>query len=248
MRLALAALLVCLACPAARADAPAASGLDKPLLRRSVSKGRDQVRRCYERALELTPGLAGTLRVDFVIGPDGAVLSATASGMDDAGLIACITKVFLGLRFPRPGGGGKVNVSFPFSFREDAGPPPAVPTVSTDADGPMDVTVAPRPPAAPTPSPHHYAAVLREASPRVRACYERALVKQPALAGQIKVRLTIGKRGRVSKVTVDGLGDKAMDRCVALVIRKLVFPAPEGGRQSVVFPYELSPPAPPPAP
>jgi hypothetical protein len=61
-----------------------------------------------------TIALAGTVQVQFFIKPDGTVASAAASGVDPA-VASCVADVIKSLAFPKPNGGGGVQVNYPFT-------------------------------------------------------------------------------------------------------------------------------------
>ncbi|HVK65902.1 MAG TPA: AgmX/PglI C-terminal domain-containing protein [Polyangium sp.] len=89
----------------------------------------------------------------------------------------------------------------------------------------------------------------------VRACYEEGLKRNPNLEGRIGVRFVIGKDGRVTKAGAVSdpsaefaterseplLPDEKVVACVVGAFEKLVFPAPEGGIVTVVYPIQFSP-------
>ncbi|MFO0595440.1 MAG: AgmX/PglI C-terminal domain-containing protein [Myxococcaceae bacterium] len=73
-------------------------------------------------------------------------------------------------------------------------------------------------------------------SSKVRQCYERALVKNPKLAGKVSVSLTIEPSGKVSAVhAVDSL-EPTVDACVVKLVERLVFERAEG-KTVVTFPF-----------
>jgi hypothetical protein len=59
---------------------------------------------CYRGALERKPGLAGVVRLRFVIGASGNVESVRDAGSDlpDGKLVDCVAEGFYALSFPRP--------------------------------------------------------------------------------------------------------------------------------------------------
>jgi serine/threonine-protein kinase len=103
--------------PAVKIGTPAATGdLDKALIRRGIKQKIQNVRSCYEKALVKQPTLQGTVMVQFTIGPSGTVVSAQATGLDPA-VSTCVANVVKQMTFPKPTGGGVVNVNYPFAFR-----------------------------------------------------------------------------------------------------------------------------------
>lgn len=100
---------------------------------------------------------------------------------------------------------------------------------------------------------------IRERFPLVAKCYEAGLARDPKLAGRVLVRLVIGPDGKVtdaSAVTGDAaktadvmtpgdaplppLQDTKVTACVVDVLRQTVFPAPDGGPVTVVYPVTLT--------
>jgi hypothetical protein len=55
--------------------------------------------------------------VQFFIRPDGKVATATASGVDPD-VASCVAEVIRQIEFPKPKGGGGVQVNYPFVFRQ----------------------------------------------------------------------------------------------------------------------------------
>ena len=107
--------------PSVAIGQPNAQGdLDKAIIRRYVKRNIQKVKFCYEKALLQKPTLAGTVSTQFFIAPTGVVASSIATGVDPA-VSACISAVIKTIEFPKPKGGGGVQVNYPFTFRP-AGP------------------------------------------------------------------------------------------------------------------------------
>ena len=73
----------------------------------------------------------------------------------------------------------------------------------------------------------------------IKACYERALKRNPNLSGKVKVRWTITAAGTVSSVEIeeDNLGDNEVSSCIKGLVIRWRFPAPSGGSVDVVYPF-----------
>lgn len=73
----------------------------------------------------------------------------------------------------------------------------------------------------------------------IKACYERALKRNPNLSGKVKVRWTITAAGTVSVVEIeeDSLGDAEVSSCIKGLVSRWRFPAPSGGSVDVVYPF-----------
>ena len=96
------------------------AALDKAIIRRYVKRDIQKIQACYENELDTTPKLAGTLTVTFLIDRDGIVASATASGLGNANVETCVAAVIKAIVFPKPKGGGSIQVNYPFTFRPSA--------------------------------------------------------------------------------------------------------------------------------
>lgn len=86
-------------------------------IRRIVARNRNQLRHCYEQALQSRPGLEGRLNVQWTIQPDGRVSNASVGSGSDiahAPLAECVTRSISRLHF------GAVNhvaiINYPFTF------------------------------------------------------------------------------------------------------------------------------------
>jgi len=96
---------------------PNAQGdLDKAVIRRVVKTSLPKITDCYAKGLATNPALAGTVMVQFFITPNGKVTSSTATGVDPDVAI-CVAAVIKALEFPKPQGGGGVQVVYPFTMR-----------------------------------------------------------------------------------------------------------------------------------
>ncbi|MBA3540349.1 MAG: AgmX/PglI C-terminal domain-containing protein [Deltaproteobacteria bacterium] len=106
-----------LAFPPVTAGTPNKQGdLDKAVIKKSIKQSLDAITHCYEKELLAKPTLAGTIMVQFFISPNGKVASSSASGVDPA-VASCVAAVIKKIEFPKPKGGGGVQVNYPFTFR-----------------------------------------------------------------------------------------------------------------------------------
>jgi outer membrane biosynthesis protein TonB len=73
----------------------------------------------------------------------------------------------------------------------------------------------------------------------IKACYDRALKRNPNLSGKISIRWTITPAGTVTGVEVDqdNMGDSEVTACMKTLISHWRFPAPAGGSVEVSFPF-----------
>jgi len=80
---------------------------------------------------------------------------------------------------------------------------------------------------------------VRARAGAIKACYERALKRNPTLTGKIVMHWTITAAGTVSGVDVeqDSLGDSEVGSCIKSLVARWRFPAPAGGSVDVSFPF-----------
>jgi len=96
---------------------PNAQGdLDKAIIRRYIKRNIQKITYCYEKQLLAKPGLSGTVSTQFFITPNGNVATSSGSGVDPE-VANCVADVIKGIEFPKPKGGGGVQVNYPFTFR-----------------------------------------------------------------------------------------------------------------------------------
>jgi len=99
-----------------QAKAEVSGALDKDIIRRIVRAHINEVRFCYNQGLAKNPGLFGRVAVRFTIDGKGSVASAAVSEdtLADAKVSGCVVKAVRRWKFPRPHGGGVVQVTYPF--------------------------------------------------------------------------------------------------------------------------------------
>ena len=94
--------------------------MDPDVIRRILREHIPQFRYCYQKELDRKAGrdVSGTIGLVFTIGASGSVSKAgvdQTSGLP-GNVKKCVVRVLKGIRFPRPLGGGKVDVKQPFNF------------------------------------------------------------------------------------------------------------------------------------
>jgi hypothetical protein len=105
------------AVPTVSIGQPNAQGdLDKAIIRRYIKRNIQKIQYCYEKELLAKSNLAGTVSTQFFITPNGNVASSSGSGVDPE-VANCVANVIKGIEFPKPKGGGGVQVNYPFTFR-----------------------------------------------------------------------------------------------------------------------------------
>ncbi len=82
---------------------------------------------------------------------------------------------------------------------------------------------------------------IRRQQARFRACYAQGLRSNANLRGKVLARLVIAADGRVDQAADAGsdLADPATIDCVLSVYKSIVFPPPQGGAMSIVYPLLL---------
>ena len=83
----------------------------------TVRANYQEMRKCYEAALRISPTVAGKLQVAATIGADGRVLRAHISNVTvpDADFQSCVLRIYRTLQFLPPPG-GMVTFQYPISF------------------------------------------------------------------------------------------------------------------------------------
>jgi TonB family protein len=122
-------------------------------------------------------------------------------------------------------------VSSTASWKSNPGirPLPVLRLGKTRVNGPLDRTIILR--------------VVRKYRRDIKNCYQRELLKNPAVQGRIKLRFTIGEKGRVlsARVAQSTLRNKRVEQCFVSKVKRWVFPEPQGaGVVHVAIPFTLS--------
>jgi TonB family protein len=85
---------------------------------------------------------------------------------------------------------------------------------------------------------------IRKDLPKINRCYESALRYEPDLAGKVKVRFAVVRKGYVQGVQVleNTTGNRGVERCVARVVKAIRFPSRRYGKvQRFTFPFVFAP-------
>ncbi len=106
------------ALPAKSPRGPA--GVSKQEVGRIIREHWTEVRDCYEAERFKAPGLSGKVAVAMVIDQAGGVMSAKVSEttLNNPGVESCIVARVRSWRFPPPGNGKPIFVTYPWVFRE----------------------------------------------------------------------------------------------------------------------------------
>ena len=94
-------------------------GLTAAQIKSVVQKHIGAIRYCYERQLTANPNLYGKIKVEFVISPQGRVVTQNVKSttMKNKMVEGCILRKIKRWNFPLPKGGSEVAVSYPFYFK-----------------------------------------------------------------------------------------------------------------------------------
>ncbi len=90
--------------------------LDTSEIKRVIRGELAALTACYDAQLATSPGLQGLVPVIFFIAPTGKVVATSVVGVDPK-VASCIAETLKKLAFPRPKGGGGVQVGYPLKFR-----------------------------------------------------------------------------------------------------------------------------------
>lgn len=88
------------------------------------------------------------------------------------------------------------------------------------------------------------ARVVRGSLGQMTSCYEKAMTKSPTLQGKVAVKFTIDGKGAVLSAAPGdtNITDAEMVTCVVAAVKRMSFPAPDGGGVVVVtYPFVFAP-------
>ena len=87
-------------------------------------------------------------------------------------------------------------------------------------------------------------AAIQQVMNQIRYCYQRELVKEPGLHGEITVKFVISGTGSVSKAEIKSstMGSPTVESCITGRFLHFRFPEPKGGGDVVVsYPFVFTP-------
>jgi outer membrane biosynthesis protein TonB len=102
--------------PVEEPSPPVPQGDERRTIADYIRDNSGPIRECYEKRLQERPTLQGKLVARFDIGPSGRVIGATADGIADRELIACVLTAVRKFEFDKPHSGGKLRIAYPFKF------------------------------------------------------------------------------------------------------------------------------------
>ena len=94
-------------------------GLSKDQIAAVINRHIGEVIYCYEKGLQVKPGLNGRVGVKFTISGNGVVSTAgvASSSINSAQVEGCVVNHLRTWRFPKPVGGVNVKVQYPFVLK-----------------------------------------------------------------------------------------------------------------------------------
>lgn len=94
-------------------------GISRYAINATIAKYLNQVRRCYETQLKTKPALQGLVEMAFEINSTGMLNFARVNrtSLKDKPTEQCISSKMMTWQFPKPKGGVKVPVKYPFMLR-----------------------------------------------------------------------------------------------------------------------------------
>ncbi len=100
-------------------DAIVDEGLTKDEVAKVIHSHMNEIRYCYESAIQNDPSIAGKVLVDFKIGSRGsvAVAQTAENTMNNVQVGTCLIGKLKNWKFPEPRGGVQVAVTYPFLFK-----------------------------------------------------------------------------------------------------------------------------------
>jgi outer membrane biosynthesis protein TonB len=95
--------------------------LPPEVIKKVLADKSGALKACYQKELQSNPDLAGSIKVKFMIGPNGAVVGVKieSSTIDNSKVEECITAIIKSLRFSQAKGGGNTTVNKTFTFKSN---------------------------------------------------------------------------------------------------------------------------------
>jgi hypothetical protein len=206
---------------------PSGGMMDAAAIRRGVTAKLTELGRCYERELAANPSATRhSVSWRFSITQDGRVYYAgPLTRVLQPVTTSCVSTVLRALTFPRRTAGGTVSVILPLTFDSIpiAEKPVAVPGSGDDKLAWTPFAVGAFPPERATTLARAAERVLDKRAAQLEACF-----KGP-VTGSLRAVLGVEGDGDVTVARAGGLGDAAVEACVAKELRgaKLLNPLGE---------------------
>lgn len=198
---------------------------------------------CFEGAVRKNPLDHGQTKLRMRIAPNGRVsrVQLVSSELKDEEAAKCLEQQVRDYKDFSPAPRRTINLVLSIKLWPGDAPLPAVSI--TDEDAVRNFREAnPGSIAEPV-----FRSTVELALDDVRRCYGKGLERDAALWGRILLEVQVPPQGGIAKVRQNGsqFPDRKVVRCVRRALRRLQFPAPEGGRTTRMIGLRLgAPPAP----
>ena len=226
-------------------DVSSPQALYKQSIDRTIKEQLDAFRLCFERGRSEDSSFAGRILVQIKILRSGAVSDArvVTTTLGSSAVETCVVQSFMQIQFPPREGGGVVVVNYPIAYRADVvdqrsfgegitasaqGP------FHPEGDGESRVVVG---------APIIIGAfdnstidrTVKQHLDEILLCYQMERSRDPSLAGEIKVKITILGDGTVSSAAIasTSLGNPITESCVIRSFLRFKFP-PQPGNGLVI--------------
>jgi TonB family protein len=182
--------------------------------------------RCFEAELAQRPDLEGHIDVDVSVNEDGHLTemrAAESTIANDESIRRCLVDTTSRWQLVHPTEPTVVRIRVPWEAGAHA-------------------SFSHLPPGRGSLDKEMIRLVIHSHLGEVRACYERALIETPTLAGRVFVRFTIAGDGRVLASTIQesSLGRPDVEHCMSSAVTAWRFPRPaNGGVVIVSYPFTL---------
>ena len=194
--------------PAVKVEVTSATGFDPAIVRRYLRRHGATIAECFADR-------PGHVALELAWHADGTVASVTATGLA-AETDACVEKAVAPIEFPKPTGpdarasAGLDGVDNDFADAVERSELPWTPYGAGLRPWYSDGVA---------PAVAHAKDALAAAAPRLEACWQG----HASALGSARALVLLAPGGELQHVTVGGLGDAAVESCVAGVIRGLHF-------------------------
>jgi len=203
-------------------NASATGALDKNIIRRYIRRQLPRIRNCYEKRLLVEPTLAGTVVITFTIAANGTVATVASRGMDSE-VGRCVEGAIKRIQFPKPKGGGTVEVRYPFAFQTGDAVAKSRDKTAEDKRTAVKRAADRNTPVRSEPYQAGMANPLRPLSSQLEDCF-RDQTKRRYGAAVVAVNLAGHEDGTVPVASASGWGDEVFDSCLSEVAKKAKWP------------------------
>jgi outer membrane biosynthesis protein TonB len=198
------------------AEVLAGGKLDPKATTKALNKAQKAVGKCLKAVpKKALRKLSGKVKLAVAVGEDGkATATVKKNGAGNAELAQCLADAVAAVKFPKPEGGA-ASLIRSYSFKK--GKPGKAKLAIAKAPGKVD--------------PKEVNALFEAQAPELQACYAARASAGAAPAGELKLRVTSDKEGKVTAAVVEGntTNDAELGSCLASHVKAWAFPKAEGG-------------------